>query len=1028
MARAPLRAAIRQLLRLVSPRDDGELTDGQLLERFTRQRDEAAFETLLWRHGPMVLRTCQRVLHHAQDAEDAFQATFLVLCRKAGTISSRDSVSGWLYRVAYRIALRARASAARHAAEGADIRGVPAPEAAPGPGGDDLREVLDQELDRLPEKYRLPLVLHYLEGKTVEQVAVELGWPTGTVSGRLARAKQVLRPRLARRRVIAGALLAAACAGPSAAEACPAALLDATLRATSAFHAGEPALPTGISARAVALARAALRGMFLSRLKVAVGILVVLGAVAVGAAFVARPVPASNDMAPAAAPDARAAAQAGDQPAPLPDGDGRLSVSGVVVDPEGTPLPGARVDVREWAIWRQQAGAKDILATTVADAQGRFAFRDVPAPAFADASVMRRHPWDVVARADGRGVAWQHLTPKARKAPVKLTLARERVIDGRLLGAGGEPVAGAQVQVVAVAPLGHGPVTMWTAEDGVLNLNWSRVSLTAASDVGGRFVLRGLPPEMRFHLSINKAGFVEQSCLAATTDQAQPNVLSLESSPTSKPRAEPVLTGAPTVTLQRARRVRGRVVFADTGRPAPGALLSVYIPGGLAYGATADARGRFTIDGLPPGPWVLAGTPAQTDREYVATSVTVAAADNEGGAEPNVRLPRGTPVSGRVVDAETGQEIAEVCISYEAMRGCPLGGPTAARTGGDGTFRSLAPEGQGTLVAHAGTDDYPQAARQSVTVQLGQPLSGLKLSLRRGVTVKGRVLDPGGSPVPGAEVRVELADRPGGLSTPRLTDAEGTFTWPGLPAGQDSTWTVLHRGRDLGARVVMPRSADARTATLEIKLQPLGAVAGRVVSEDGRPLAEAVLRLRPHGRMPDSVAPLIEGTLEEWSTDAEGRFRANGLLPDPGFRYVLEASASGCVGLRSAPFDVLPGQTRTLPDLVPPAARLGVSGTVVGRDGRPLADAQVKVQPKGASKDGGSFLAPDPVVTAGDGRFVIRGLAPGPVDVEALLFVAGQEPRPSEQRPTSRVRAEAGQQDVQIVIPTTAGGPASKDR
>jgi RNA polymerase sigma factor (sigma-70 family) len=1028
MARAPLRAAIRQLLRLVSPREDGGLTDGQLLERFTRHRDEAAFETLMWRHGPMVLRTCQRVLRHPQDAEDAFQASFLVLCRKAGAISSRDSVGGWLYRVAYRIALRAGASAARHAAEGADMRGVPALEAAPGPGTEDLRGVLDQELDRLPEKYRLPLVLHYLEGKTVEQVAAELGWPRGTVSGRLARAKQVLRPRLARRRVIASVLLAGACAGPSATEACPATLLDATLRATSAFHAGEPSVPTGSSARAVTLARAALRGMFLTRLKLAaVGILVMLGVIAVGAGFVARPVPATSGTAPAAAPEASEAAQAGDQPVGAPDGARRLSVSGLVVGPEGTPISGARVDLREWVVWRRQSGATDILASTVTDAQGRFAFRDVTAPTFADESVMRLHPWDVVARAEGRGVAWQHVTPKARKSPVKLTLARERVIEGRLLEPGGSPVAGALVQAVAVAPLRHAPVTLWTTTDAVLNLNWSQISLATASDTGGRFVLRGLPPEMRFNLSITKAGFVEHSCLVATTDRAQSNVLSLESSPTSKPRAEPVLTGAPTVTLQRARQVRGRVVLADTGRPAPGALLSVYMGGGSASGVTADAEGRFTLDGLPPGSWRLEAIPTRADPEYVATSVTLDAAADVRRPEQNIRLPRGTPVSGRVVDAESRRGIAGVCVSYETG-GCPLAGHTGAQTEGDGSFRMFAPEGQGTLVAHADTHDYPQAAGQPVTVRPGQPLGGLKLSLRRGVTVKGRVLDPGGSPVAGAEVRMALADGPGGLVKPRVTDAEGMFTWPGLPAGRDSTWTVMHRGRDLGARVLMPRPEDAKTvASLEIRLQPLGAVASRVVNEDGRPLADAVLRLRSYPPMPDGGAPVIADTLEEFSTDAEGRFRANGLLPDPGCRYALEVSAGGCVGLLSASFDVLPGRTRTLPDFVAPAARLSVSGTVVGRDGRPLADAQVKVLPKGVSKDGDSFLAPDPVVAAGDGRFVISGLAAGPVEVEAVLFVAGQELKAGEQRPTSRVRAEAGQQDVRIVIPTTADDPPTKD-
>src|SRR5262249_51849673 len=154
-----------------------------------------------WRHGPMVLRTCQRILGHRQDAEDAFQATFLVLCRKAVAISNREGAGAWIYRVAYRVALRARADSARRASAGLRIADLAAPPSPPEAELAELRPVLDDELNRLPEKYRAPLVLHYLEGMTVGQVARELGCPEGTVCGRLARARTLLRPRLSRRGV-----------------------------------------------------------------------------------------------------------------------------------------------------------------------------------------------------------------------------------------------------------------------------------------------------------------------------------------------------------------------------------------------------------------------------------------------------------------------------------------------------------------------------------------------------------------------------------------------------------------------------------------------------------------------------------------------------------------------------------------------------------------------------------------------------------------------------------------------------------
>src|SRR5262249_2503907 len=158
-------------------------------------QDEAAFESLLWRHGPMVLALCHRMLRHRHDAEDVFQAVFLVFFRKAHSINRRDCVASWLYKVAYRLAVKARAQAAARASDSSLVQSLPAPE-QPDAALADLRLVLDDALSRLPEKYRVPLLLHYLQGKTVQQAAEEIGCPSGTVSGRLNRARALLRKRL----------------------------------------------------------------------------------------------------------------------------------------------------------------------------------------------------------------------------------------------------------------------------------------------------------------------------------------------------------------------------------------------------------------------------------------------------------------------------------------------------------------------------------------------------------------------------------------------------------------------------------------------------------------------------------------------------------------------------------------------------------------------------------------------------------------------------------------------------------------
>src|SRR5438874_9327652 len=177
------------------------LTDGQLLYRFANRSDQNAFAVLVHRHGPMVLGVCRRILQHDQDTEDAFQAAFVILARKAATISKQDSVASWLYKVAYRIALRARADKSRRRAQ---EQQAPARFAENGLSDviqQELRQVLDEEVQRLPEKYRAPILLCYLQGQTNEEAAALLRCPTGTVKIRLLRGREILRKRLVRRGV-----------------------------------------------------------------------------------------------------------------------------------------------------------------------------------------------------------------------------------------------------------------------------------------------------------------------------------------------------------------------------------------------------------------------------------------------------------------------------------------------------------------------------------------------------------------------------------------------------------------------------------------------------------------------------------------------------------------------------------------------------------------------------------------------------------------------------------------------------------
>jgi RNA polymerase sigma factor (sigma-70 family) len=287
MAAVQLRALLQHLRRIVGPGGSGGLTDAHLLERFVNERDEAAFEVLVWRHGPMVLSVCRRVLRHEQDAEDAFQATFFTFVRKARAIGKRQSVASWLYKVAFRISLEAKRLASKRsvrekqhtATRGADITQQTADPTA----WRELRAVLDEEVSRLPEKYRTPVVLCYFQGKTYEEAARELGCPKGTVSIRLMRARELLRPRLARRGLaLSGGMLAAVLSENATAAAVSKSLLEGTVKAALLFAAGKTTAGV-FSAQAIALTEEVLKTMFMTKLKIAAALLLAVGVAGSGA-------------------------------------------------------------------------------------------------------------------------------------------------------------------------------------------------------------------------------------------------------------------------------------------------------------------------------------------------------------------------------------------------------------------------------------------------------------------------------------------------------------------------------------------------------------------------------------------------------------------------------------------------------------------------------------------------------------------------------------------------------------------------
>lgn len=292
-----------RLIRLLYHAAGGErpaVSDGALLERFVAARDEAAFELLMRRHGPMVLGVCERVLRHRQDAEDAFQATFLVLAHKAGAVRPREAVGNWLYGVAYRTALKARTAAARRRQKERLAQAAPAPAVAAQEPGDDWRPLLDREVQALSEKYRAPVVLCELEGLSRKEVAARLAIPEGTLSSRLAAARQILAKRLARRGVILSVAAVGAALAPQAAGASlPSSLMNPTVKAAALIAGGQVAGRV-VSAEVAALTKGVLTNMALLKLKSAAIIACVL-ALAAGAGWLTYRGLAAEPPAPVAA-------------------------------------------------------------------------------------------------------------------------------------------------------------------------------------------------------------------------------------------------------------------------------------------------------------------------------------------------------------------------------------------------------------------------------------------------------------------------------------------------------------------------------------------------------------------------------------------------------------------------------------------------------------------------------------------------------------------------------------------------------
>ncbi len=754
------------------------LSDRQLLERFNSPQDaggEAAFAVLVGRHGPMVLSVCRQLLDDRHLADDAFQATFLVLARKARSIRDPDRLGNWLYGVAFRTARCARLRLARRRRKeevGIMVRSgstvaveptVPPAEAAV--MAREQAEMLHGEIERLPDAFRLPVVLCYLEGLTVHEAAQRLRWPHGTVRSRMARAREKLRRGLTRRGIVApAAALAAVLDSQPVKASVSSPLYDLTTRAALRF-AAEPAVDA-LSASTTALAQEVLRSMLIHKLKLVALTVLFLGVVATGAGYLTRS-PAMKDepKESLAGQQSRPAARSGraDQgPVPSP---GRMFVTGRVLDPAGKPAAGAVVDIigRPRAPWvgaRQYVDARVLIGRGGTDANGRFRIDALRTSADGFFEVY------ALAAAPGFGLGWAMLNADAKQPAAEIRLRTEQVIRGKLFDVQGQPVAGVELQVWSIgrpnvpqAKGGYDGVSMGNPPPPEGLRVWPRPVKT---DDQGRFAVAGIGRDVTVGFHVRDRRFASAGFQVRTDGQ----------------------DGTKTVTqaLRPAIIIEGRVLAADTGQPIPQALVQVgmglvTLPGGRVVGGgggsrhRADDQGRFTANVQPAGSYRVKVLPPEGE-PYLIAQVEFEWTKGAVKKEIDVKVPRGVVIHGKVVEAGTGRALAGASVQYIPMgdRGnlaMASGSDTTVASKKDGTYQITVRPGKGHLFVFGPSSAYVLEAIGGHTIFNGQPGGARHYAhaiiayevnagdqphefsavLRPGKTIKGRVVGPNGETV-----------------------------------------------------------------------------------------------------------------------------------------------------------------------------------------------------------------------------------------------------------------------------------------
>ena len=960
MSHSALAAGLRHLRGVVAAQQHRDDSDEQLLHAFAAGHDESAFATLVRRHGSMVLHVCRRVLGQQQDAEDAFQAAFLVLARNAGSLRKKSAVASFLHGTAYRLALHAKRAAARRRKHESSLGTLTQPRSPADPADDlswrEARGLLDEEIARLPEKYRSVFVLCCLEELSREEVGRRLGLKERTVLSRLAEARRRLRQRLARRGVELTAVLSATALAPSSASALPAGLMANTLQAASALGQGTAGL---VSAPVAALLKSAASAAVPSKTKmIAVMLLIVSVLAGAGVWVTARPQAASQtaELPKSPVESKPQPPQAKNAEAPQPKKNAGLLVKGRVLGPDGKPVAGAKLYFPR-QLKEQQQGEKEVemIQRGTTDAKGRFRFQ-LPRTEIDDG---RHNP--LVAATEGFGVAWTELPQKDAPGELTLRLVKDVPIRGRLVSTEGMPVAGVTVTVAGILAferlddflrafqreMRHAVEEMTTRR---LLVPLNSVLGVKSTDKDGRFEIRGIGVERVAGLEVNRAAGVEEVMLAVTREgfDAKAYLKSLLREP--RERISPHLFGPSfehIVPRAEANQViEGTVREAGSGKAVAGATVTT--SGATAatdnsmaglwlllgrklneadvgiITAVTDDRGhyRLAIKRKAPNYWLEIRAPEHLPLIGYGLVVKAPAVSGVGAIRADVEMRRGGVVTGRLYNKATGKGIPGkvhfVPLPENKSDGLDFykkRNDLGAEAGADGRFRLVAIAGPGVLMAR-----ISDTLRKIDSVQID----------------------------PYKQAEFDAADHPRIKMNDPSDPHRGFLTVSG----------VQYLDGQHACKVLDIKEGGA--VSCDLALNPVNTLTVHVQNAEGKPLAGAVV-MGISAQLKHAV-PLQSARCTIYALDPKN--------PRPVAFLHAERKLAAVVTLRGD-------------EKEPVMIRLAAAGTLTGRvldgDGHAVAGAEILVyyaRPEGTNVAGFSLrdLLPR---TDKEGRFHLQGIVPG---------------------------------------------------